>query len=143
MRSAEGISLSAFFIVKTTWPKGGIWVDKFFEIFLGEAFKYGLKKLFGVKEERSSDTAGSLGCLMIMLMAVLYPIGIYWLKPRLTTGSFWYEHIYTWPLYIIGLWLSLYILRFIFYCLRVAPFYTLLLAGIIWFGWYAHKRGWM
>ncbi|WP_019004916.1 hypothetical protein [Cohnella laeviribosi] len=116
---------------------------KFLELLLGEAFKYGLKKLFGVKEERNSDTAGNLGCLMILLMAVLYPIGIYWLKPRLATGSFWYEHVYTWPLYIFGLWITCYLLRFVLYCLRIAPFLTLLLAGIIWFGWYAHKKGWM
>ncbi|MGF9911562.1 hypothetical protein ABEX47_22155 [Paenibacillus ehimensis] len=118
-------------------------MDKFLELLLGEAFKHGLRKLFGVKPERRSDAGGSLGCMMLLLMAVLYPIGIYWLKPRLTTGSFLYEYIYTWPLYILGLWIAYYLLRFVLYCLMETPFLTLLLAGIIWFGWYTYKRGWL
>lgn len=120
-------------------------MDKFLELLLGEAFKHGLRKLFGVKPEPQPEAtfAGCLGCLSIILIAVLYPVGIYWLKPRLTTGTFLYEHIYTWPLYILGLWIAYYLLRFVLYCLKEVPVLTLLLAGIIWFGWYAHKRGWM
>lgn len=118
-------------------------MNKFLELLLGEAFKLGLKKLSGHQPERHSDAGGSLGCFVIILMAVSYPIGIYWLKPRLTTGSFWYEHIYTWPLYIFGLWVAYYLLRFVFYCLKEAPLPTLFLAGFIWVLWYAHHKGWI
>ncbi|PYI52431.1 hypothetical protein [Paenibacillus flagellatus] len=118
-------------------------MDKLIELFLGEAFKAGLHKLLGHKPERPKDTAGSIGCLIIILMIALYPIGIYWLKPWLEIGSFWYEHIYTWPLYIIGLWIAYHLLRFVLYCIKEIPFLTIMLAGIIWFGWYAHKRGWL
>ncbi|CAM3751262.1 hypothetical protein [Marinicrinis lubricantis] len=118
-------------------------MDKLIELFLGEAIKAGLHKLFGHKPKRPKDTVGSIGCLLIMVMVALYPVGIYWLKPRLGVGSFWYEHIYTWPLYIIGLWFAYYLIRFVLHCLKETPFLTIMLAGIIWFGWYAHKRGWM
>ncbi|MBE0340166.1 hypothetical protein E4V51_01885 [Paenibacillus sp. 28ISP30-2] len=118
-------------------------MDKLIELIIGEAFKAGLHKLFGHKSERPKDTAGSIGCLLIIMMAALYPIGIYWLKPRLAIGSFWYEHIYTWPLYLLGLWIGYYLLRFVLYCLREAPFHTLLLAGFIWFVWYAFQKGWI
>ena len=117
-------------------------MDKLIELFLGEAIKAGLHKLFGHKPERLKDTAGSIGCLIIMVMIILYPIGIYWLKPRLEVRSFWYEHIYTWPLYVVGLWIGYYVLKFFLHCLVTMPGITLFMVGFIWFCWYAFKQRW-
>ncbi|MGU3469684.1 hypothetical protein ACLBWT_00780 [Paenibacillus sp. D51F] len=52
-------------------------MDKFLEMMLGEAYKLGLKKLFGVRREERND-GGGCGCfLWILLWAVGIPIAIH------------------------------------------------------------------